>query len=280
MKDYASAGSIHRDFLSDVEGAAKLYCKAYQFDEAMKLLALQLRADLIPTIIDAGLVEASANMTELAAECKNQLNAQVPRLRELRQKKEQDPLAFFAGDPSAGADGGADIPDNISIAMTSASTTGTFMTRYTQRSGTVNTNATRKTSKKRRNEERKRAKGKKGSVYEEEYLVNSVGRLAERLSDVAGDVERLVRGLVRRGMRERADAVERAYVEVRSSCEEVLPEVFEVVKQEPKVDEEGETDANGERPLGADGVLWDAMQESKKRRDPPVLKKFERLSLV
>ena len=157
-------------------------------------------------------------MTELLAECRRQINAQVPRVRELRTKKAEDPLAFFDGD----VNGGADIPDNVSLAPTDASTTGgSLFTRYTNRTGTVGTNATRRTSKNRRREERKRARGKKGSVYEEEYLVNSVGRLIDRVNFVNNEVERLVIGLMRRGMRERARAVENAMVEVVETLQRV-----------------------------------------------------------
>jgi elongator complex protein 1 len=95
-----------------------------------------------------------------------------------------------------------DIPDNVSLAPTETSTSGgTFMTRYTNRTGTINTTTTRKTSKNRRREERKRARGKKGSVYEEEYLVNSIERLVERVNRVNEEVQRLVEGLIRRRMR-------------------------------------------------------------------------------
>lgn len=64
-------------------------------------------------------------MTEFLADMKTQLLAQVPRLRELRAKKAEDPLAFYEG-----ADGGEGIPDNISVAATETTSGGTFMTRY------------------------------------------------------------------------------------------------------------------------------------------------------
>ena len=128
-------------------------------------------------MLDPGLVDGMAAMTEMLAEMKAQLEAQVPRIRELRDKKRQDPLAFYEGDPlPGGAEGGGDIPDNVSLAPTDASTAGggTLFTRYTARSSgdeTLGTDVTRRSSKNRRREERKRARGKKGSVYEEEYLV-------------------------------------------------------------------------------------------------------------
>lgn len=213
-----------------------------------------------------------ATMTELLADCKSQLNAQVPRIRELRLKKAQDPLAVFDGD----INDGADIPDNVSLAPTDASTTGggSLFTRYTNRTGTVGTNATRKSSKNRRREERKKARGKKGSIYEEEYLVNSVGRLIDRINSVNEEVERLVVGLMRRGMRERAGAVEGSMVEVVGLCRGCLGEVFGEEK-------EGDREVKGEedRTKGGEGGVWDAL-EGEKKRDVPVVKDLARLSLL
>lgn len=273
-KDFFSAAIIHLDYLSDVPNAARIFCKGYFFADALRIVGLHQQSNLLESVIDTGLVEGMASMTELLADCKSQLNAQIPRIRELRTKKAEDPLAFIDGD----VNGGADIPDDVSLATTDASTMGgTLLTRYTNRTGTVGTNATRRTSKNRRREERKRARGKKGSVYEEEYLVNSVGRLIDRINTVNEEVGRLVVGLMRRGMRERAGAVENAMVEVVELCKGCLDEVFKSdVKEaiEPKEGEEGEG-----RPKGGEGVLWDTL-EGDKRREAPVVKIFDRLSLL
>lgn len=156
------------------------------------------------------------------------------------------------------------------------------MTRYTNRSsGTLASNATRKTSKNRRREERKRARGKKGSVYEEEYLVNSIGRLIERANSVKEEVERLVEGLMRRGMRERAAAVQAAMGEVVDACRVCVPEVFQVEeRKEVQEGEEGVEAEAGARPGGGQGVFWDALEAGARKREPPVVKGMERLGLL
>lgn len=273
-KDFYSAATIHLDYLADVTTAGRTFCKGYFFADALRIVGLHQRPDLLESTIDTGLVEGMASMTELLADCKSQLNAQIPRIRELRTKKAEDPLAFFDGD----VNGGADIPDNVSLATTDASTMGgTLLTRYTNRTGTVGTNATRRTSKNRRKEERKRARGKKGSVYEEEYLVNSVGRLIDRINTVNEQVDRLVVGLMRRGMRERAGAVENAMVEVVELCKGCLDEVFKNDVKE--VFEQKETGEEENRPRGGEGVLWDTL-EGGKQREAPLVKDFNRLSLL
>src|SRR5579871_4943533 len=87
-----------------------------------------------------------------------------------------------------------DAPDDISVVATEASTSATLFTRYTPQS--VGSRGSRASSKNRRREERKRARGKKGTVYEEEYLVNSIGRLMQRVESVREDIQRLVVALM------------------------------------------------------------------------------------
>ncbi|QDS76491.1 hypothetical protein FKW77_005248 [Venturia effusa] len=284
-KKFTAAATIYTDYLHNIEEAGKNLCKAYQFSEAARLITLHRKPAFLESVLDTGLIDAFNSTTELLADCKSQILAQVPRLRDLRLKKEQDPLAFYAGDRTEG-EGGHDFPDNISLASTNASTSGgTFMTRYTGRTGTTgtfNTATTRKTSKNRRREERKRARGKKGSVYEEEYLVNSIGRLIERVNATGDEVGRLVEGLMRRGMRERAVAVEKAMLEVVGLCEGVIGEVW---TKDKKVEEQGQFEngdggeGEGYRPVGADAVLWEAVNGVGVSA-APVVRKFEKVGLL
>ena len=273
-KNFGEAALIYEDYLDDINTALKLLCKANKFAEASRKAVQRQRPKMLAEVIDPGLIEGSATMTELLADMKTQLNAQLPRLRELQLKKAEDPMAFLDG--ADGADD--DIPDNLSLAPTDATTSaGTFMTRYTNRStGTLATNATRKTSKNRRREERKRAKGKKGTVYEEEYLVNSIARLIERLNVIGDDVAALVQGLMRRAMRERAVAVQTAMEEVVQVSRGCIAEVFARQASAEVAGGDGAT----ERPMGGQGVLWDAIIGAGRRIEPPVLKEFHSLSLL
>ena len=273
LKSFNAAATIYLDYLADIQTATRLFCKGYNFAEAIRAATLHNRMDILEEIIDIGLAEGMATMTGLIAECKAQLEAQVPRIRELRLKKLEAPLTFFDADMNSDAN----IPDNVSLAGTDVSTAGgSLFTRYTTGTGTVLTNTTRQTSKNRRREERKKARGKRGSVYEEEYLVNSVGRLFERVSSVHDDVDRLVSGLLRRGMRERAIAVESAMRSVIEACKGCATEVFH--------------DATGLQ--GIDGHQLPATVGAKNREDffdfdrtplpkvTPDVRAFEKISLL
>lgn len=163
-------------------------------------------------------------------------------------------MAYFDGANEA------DAPDDVSLAPTHASTTNSLFTRYTNNTlATAVTGASRKTSKNRRKEERKRARGKKGSVYEEEYLVNSVHRLLERVNSTLPDIERLIQCLYRRQLRENAATLQQQVVQMTQLLQEWIDVLFSAPITPTLV--------------GADGEI---------RKDLPavILKAFKKLSLV
>jgi len=100
-KDYASAAIICEDYLKDNARATYLLCKAYQFAEAIRLVGLHGEPELFATVIDPGLVEGFNSTIELFADCKKQLGEQIPRLRELRLKKRDEPRKFLGSATSS-----------------------------------------------------------------------------------------------------------------------------------------------------------------------------------
>lgn len=288
-KDYVSAATIYADHLQDYITAARLLCRGSKFADAARLLTLHGKRDMVADIVDSGLAEAMGNMTDLLADCKSQLNAQVPRLRELRQLRAADPLAFYGGDPTGG-EGGVDIPDNVSLAPTDASTLAgrSMFTRYTGNTGkTGKTGMSRHTSKTRRREERKRARGKKGTVYEEEYLVNSIRRLMERVNSSIPEAETLVDALLRRGMRERAAAIEKALQEVLTMGADCRDEVFEVPPPKAKTEEDEEDENADPMPSATGGanVLAESIAiveggAAARVKEIPVVKEMRKSSLL
>ncbi|KAI0142383.1 IkappaB kinase complex, IKAP component [Hypoxylon sp. NC0597] len=279
-KDYASAAAIHIDYLNSLENAIPCLCKGYLFADAMRLAAQRGRPELLETAVDPGLADALSSSTEFFADCKAQLRAQVPRILELRRKAAEDPLGFYEGERA----GAGDIPDDVSVAASSRiSTSASLFTRYTGKGagsvGTVGTGVSRATSKNRKREEKKRARGRKGTVYEEEYLVNSVRRLVERVESTKSDTERLVFGLVRRSMHERARALENLAAEVVEACKAAVKEVFAGTGEKKATEEKEEGDGDW-RPMGADAVLYENLEAAWRKQEPPKITGLERLSLL
>jgi len=291
-KDYTSASQIYSEHLHDIPTAARLLCRSSRFSDASRLLTLHNSTPLIPEIIDTSLGDAMGSMTDLLADFRSQLAAQVPRIGELRIRRIQDPLAYFGGDPAA-ADGigGIDIPDNVSLAPTDASTLAgkSMFTRYTGKTASGKTTSSRQSSRNRRKEERKRARGKKGTVYEEEYLVNSVRRLIERVNSTVPEAENLVDALLRRGMRQRAAAIEKTMGDVLKLCAESQVEVF-AVAAEPMQQEEGAEKQDGDVsmnlpvdapvPLGGQRVFWESVVSTGRAQEAPKIKEMKKSALL
>jgi elongator complex protein 1 len=165
-----------------------------------------------------------------------------------------------------------DAPDNVSLAPTNASTSASLFTRYTGATlATALTGETRKTSKNRRKEERKRARGKKGSVYEEEYLVNSVHRLIERVETTRVDAGCVIDAMVRRGMWNNASVLQ---AKVRGMVTMIEGCIGEVFVQPPAAPEEVER--GGEMRGGFPQPTRRILQVV----EMPLIKKFEGLSLL
>lgn len=281
-KDYASAATVHLEYLDSLDAAVRCQCKGYHFADAMRLVIRCNRADLLATAVDTGLADALSSSTEFLADCKAQLRAQVPRIAELRRKAIEDPLAFYEGERPSGL---VDLPDDVSIAASSrVSTSASLFTRYTGKAGSVGTlgsNVSRATSKNRKREEKKRARGRKGTVYEAEYLVNSVRRLVERVDGVKGEVERLVFGLMRRGMAERARAIEALMDDVVEACRAAVREVFGEPEAQQHVIEGVPTTLEEEyRPSGPNAVLQASLDVVNAQQVAPVITAFSKLSLL
>lgn len=274
-KDYASAATIHREYLDDAEAAVQYLCKGHFFAEAL-LLNARAGGSLD---VDRGLTDAFAASTELLADCKAQLKAQVPRILELRRKAAEDPLGFYEGErPGGGGGAEGDLPDDVSVAASSRlSTSASLFTRYTGKDGggsvgTAGTGVSRATSKNRKREEKKRARGRKGTVYEEEYLVNSVRRLVERVGSVEADgVAALVAALFRRAMQEQARAVEALLAEVLEGCRVAAAQVWPADPPAP---------AAAAAATGAEAVMEASLEARAARQEPPVSPDIKKLSLL
>ncbi|CAK7274901.1 Putative elongator complex protein 1 [Sporothrix epigloea] len=281
-RDYSSASKIQLEYLDSVEGVRTL-CKGYEFAEAIRICSLRRRMDLLQSEVDPGLGDALSSLTELLADCRTQLKSQVPRVLELRRKALEDPFGFYEGERQ----GGDDVPDDVSIAASSRVSTGaSLFTRYSKGSAatgktgeTGGTGTTQQLRNRKKREEKKRARGRKGTVYEQEYLVNSLRRLVERVERARPEVQRLVVGLIRRDMAERARAIETLMADLIEACQVAICEVW----QQPGVPGSAQgapgmmgsilSSGNGDAAQQDDGVAQSIAIA-------PTIAAFERLSLL
>ncbi|KAI9478143.1 MAG: IKI3 family-domain-containing protein [Benjaminiella poitrasii] len=226
---YQEAAAIARDYAKDVEEAVDCLLKGSHWKEAERLSYTCSRADLIETHVKPGLVEGYTQMDDDIDEMMTQFQKQSTRLLELRTRQpEPAQMNPMANDESL---------DNIDMFSDTTSMYSQF-TRYTSASSRVSSMSSstqgsarsRKTSKLRKREERKRARGKKGTVFEEEYIVNSIKKLIEKACSMQNELGSLVRALVPFDYIEEARAIQEKFDKFFKELEGCMDTVFVPLK--------------------------------------------------
>ncbi|CAG8837882.1 14099_t:CDS:2, partial [Racocetra persica] len=102
-------------------------------------------------------------------------------------------------------------------------------TRYSQSNTQLSIHSTRsgKSAKSRRRQERKKARGKKGSIYEEGYILDSLKRLIERFNTTQADILNLLNCLVRLGYTKRAQQIQVLFSDLEERIKNDLDEIFD-----------------------------------------------------
>ncbi|WFD30715.1 Putative elongator complex protein 1 [Malassezia sp. CBS 17886] len=202
---YVSAAHVLLEYAHDVEQGVALLCRAHAFAEAKRVAGTNARWDLVETHVHPAARDAQGAMRDEIRDMDEQLAKQQLRLASLADRREVDPAAFFDDDAMAPALENIDMQSDTHSQLTQ-------FTRYTSvphapsaaaslstlSLGTKHTARSR--AKQQKKEEKKRNAGRKGTVYEEDYLYASVQRLLqERLRTVQCDAARLLPVLVLMG---------------------------------------------------------------------------------
>ncbi|KAG0165594.1 hypothetical protein DFQ28_008559 [Apophysomyces sp. BC1034] len=256
MKDkrrFHDAAIIANDYAQDIEESVDCLLKGSLWQEATRMSHMHDRSDLIETHVKPGLIDGYSQLDEDIIEIMSQFNKQTSRLKELRERK-PEPTVVLPND---------DTLDNIDMFSDTTSMYSQF-TRYTQatsRVSTVSSKSSRNTSKRRKREDRKRARGKKGTVFEEEYLVSSLKRLFERVSNMQNDLGNILRALAPFGYVEEARAIQERFEKLLKDFELASPTIFVPLQlaisqfASPEEAEEANVPMQIDKPIMAD-IQW------------------------
>ncbi|KAJ8653293.1 hypothetical protein O0I10_011043 [Lichtheimia ornata] len=218
---FDEAAIVAVDYAKDVEEAVDCLLRGSHWQEAIRVSHTQNRSDLIETHVKPGLFDGYSQMDEDLNDMSNQFHKQKDRLKELREKK-PEPTAVLPHDESL---------DNIDMFSDTTSMFSQF-TRYTSASSrmstlsSVSSKASRKSSRVRRREQRKKERGKKGTIYEEEYLVKSIKKLCEKATTMQNDVRSLLSVLVPFGYMDEARNIQEKFARILVEFKEAIPTVF------------------------------------------------------
>ncbi|KAJ2756113.1 putative elongator complex protein 1 [Coemansia sp. BCRC 34490] len=126
-------------------------------------------------------------------EISESLNGKTQRLKELRAK----PLEALVEQHIERTAHDVDVmSDTASMASRFSTFTATVSNATSQMTGST----ARRISKNKRKEERKRVRGKKGSIYEESYLVDSISKLVDRVRAAQAHVREMSLALLHFGL--------------------------------------------------------------------------------
>ncbi|KAJ1973161.1 putative elongator complex protein 1 [Dimargaris xerosporica] len=220
---YAEAAQVYLDYTPEKETAVQMLVKGSDWFEAIRIAHLYERPDLIETTVQPGLDSAIDALRDELEMLTNQWETTLKRVTDIRAKAQaeasaraqtearlqaaamgqQGPFDGELGDEAAGKGhmigGGGRAPEPQVDVMSEASTHITRMTQYTGANTHFTSGSLRsgKTAKSRRKQERNKLRGKKGSAFEEQYLVESVGRLVDRLIKITlADAQKLYQALM------------------------------------------------------------------------------------
>lgn len=198
---YPDAASVLLEYSNDIESAVALLCRANDIVEALRVCGAA-RRDLVETHVRPAALESQGALIEEIDDMNEQLEKQVARLGALDERRQEAPASFLGEDA---------VPDNIDVS--SEVSLATQFTRYTAAPSVAQSMSTLSLSsragKKAAKEEKKKRTGRKGSIYEEDYLYDSVQRLVgERLREVQRSTARLLPTLLPLGPVHRTAAAE------------------------------------------------------------------------
>ncbi|WFD19831.1 Putative elongator complex protein 1 [Malassezia caprae] len=191
----------------EAEAGIALLCRAHALVDAQLACAEHGRRDLLETHVAPAALEAHTALLEEADDMASQLERQVQRLSELDAKRAEDPSAFYVDEDHAPAPDHVDVMSDVSQL--------THFTRYTAATSLAPSLSTLSLGSKRTSRQKSQAKkeakkkltGRKGSVYEEGYLHDSLQKLLNtRLGTLQRDVARLLPVLATLGERARSAA--------------------------------------------------------------------------
>ncbi|KAI9287321.1 IKI3 family-domain-containing protein [Umbelopsis sp. AD052] len=230
---FQEAAQIALDYSKDVEDAVDSLIKGNLWNESIRISRTYNRTDLVETHIKPGIAETYSQHRDDIKEMEEQFEKQTSRLRELRQKK-PDPFMNMPDDPTLeNVDMFSDTTSMYSQFTRNTATTARFSqaSSSTARSG--------RTSKTKRREERKKARGKKGTIYEEEYIVGSLKRLYERASGMQAEIGGMIKTLMVFGHIDDAKVIQKQFSSLITQLRSGIDEIFVPLQLQHPPNDEG-----------------------------------------
>ncbi|KAI7821425.1 IKI3 family-domain-containing protein [Kickxella alabastrina] len=239
---FRDAAAVLLEYTEKDEDALALLVRGGHWAEAMRNALSRERSDLVETTVRPGLTRACETLGDDLDEIREALASKCARLREVRST----PLEMIVDQILAMAnnDGSCSgpLPDNIDVmsdTTSMASRFSSFTATETNASSRMTGSTARRISKNRKKEEKRKVRGKKGSIYEESYLVDSISKLVDRVRVHQTAVREIIWALVHFGQLTVASQMQSSFAEL---VDHVLAEaayVFDEQRVQMRLGENG-----------------------------------------
>lgn len=218
-KRHSEAARVLLDYSKDIREAVIALVQGNHFSEARRVTTLTSNPELLADVIYSAASDSCAQIIEDINECREQLQKQLNRLRELRIKKVEDPDAFYGTEDAT--------LHNVDV-MTDVSMPATEFTRYTVAPTSVSRSSSKRSSRSKRKLDRKVGSGRKGTIDEEEYLFKSVSKLVSRIVTIQDEARGLLPHLLQftEEHREEGLSMQRLLLQFETELKDSLDEIW------------------------------------------------------
>ncbi|CAO3564635.1 unnamed protein product [Mortierella alpina] len=248
-KRFSEAGLLLAEYAKDSEEAVSALLEGRLWSEATRTAYMHSRMDLITTLVTPGIADGHQELMESIRDMQEQFDKQIVRLKEVRNLRIEKALAEAAAEEMGAPD---DALDNIDM-MSDTTSMASGFSRYTaansvlSKSSHSSRSSSQYTARLKKRNEKKRARGKKGSAFEEEYLINSLRKLIVRVDTTKADVHALLKVLAASMSLERAKVLQQEFGKLLREIDEQVHVIFVPATDEYLAKKKAAEDAKAER---------------------------------
>ncbi|XP_026136123.1 elongator complex protein 1-like isoform X1 [Carassius auratus] len=203
-------------YAKDCEEAISALIQGAAWEEALRLIYLYNRQDIIETDLKSALLDAHSNQTSFLESQKALFIRHKNRLAVVRELKAKARLELFDED-------GPDCADAELYSEASSVLTGSHLGSKYSRS---NSRISSRSSKNRRKAEGKKHSLKEGSPFEDIALLNALTQIITIVDKMREEVHSLLKALVLFQFDAAASSLQRDYGELLQLVESALPEIW------------------------------------------------------
>ncbi|XP_035621557.1 elongator complex protein 1-like [Oncorhynchus keta] len=217
LRRYTEAAILLEQYAKDCEEAISALITGAVWEEALRLVYLYNRQDIIETNLKPALLEACSSQTSYLEAQRAMFIRHKTRLAVVRELKEKARLELLD----------EDVPDCPEAELYSEASSVMSGSRAGSKYSHSNSRISSRSSKNRRKAERKKLSLKEGTPLEDMALLHALAEIIHSVDKMREEVHSLLKGLMLFQFDGQAGRLQQAYGEALQMIEVALPEVWQ-----------------------------------------------------